>query len=66
MKATADSINAVRRILESGKPAVKQAVRELLDTNLGLVQADFTTTSQRVLTTDDIELRAILFAVQDM
>ena len=65
MKATADSINKVRRILEAGKPRVKQEVLSLLDT-LGLVQADFTTTSQKVLTTDDLELRAILFAVQDM
>ena len=65
MKATADSINKVRRILEAGKPHVKKTVFELLEP-FGLMQADFTTTSQRLLVTDDLELRAILFAVQDM
>jgi len=65
MKATADTIAKVRRILEAGKPRVKQIVTQQLGT-MQLTKADFTTTSQRVLTADDLELRAILFAVQDM
>jgi hypothetical protein len=65
MKATTGSINAVRRILEAGRPMLKKTVLSLLEAR-GLTQADFTTTSQRLLTTDDLELRAILFAVQDM